>query len=431
MSIAPVILSFSQLSVFTKPKKNYFTGVTPNPKRLLHNCDGSITGGLWAIMGASGGGKTTLLMVLSLRLDTQRMRFEGEVRINGKSYDKALLKAMSGYVMQDDLVYPTLTVLETLLYTAALRLPAGTTKEERYERCMQAMETVGIPHVASVIVGDSRNKGISGGERKRLCVAQELLTRPKLLFLDEPTSGLDSTTALSLITTLKGITERGECTVITTIHQPQTKIFSLFDNLILMKKGEIVYQGACAKSDAYFAFMGYPCHPKMNPADHLLDVVTIGAHDEKPAADVQYIFVPVDLDFGLQASDFSPKAFQPWVWQFLVLCHRNLMDKFRRFDIIAMNIFITCVIAVFISCGGWYQIGNMQESIPKINPVLFFTVIHQGVISSLQGTHAFPLDRALMLRERQSGAYYVSAYFLAKTGIDSAFQLIAPFVFTA
>jgi ATP-binding cassette, subfamily G (WHITE), member 2 len=382
-------------------------------------------------MGASGSGKTTLLSVLSLRLDTHRMKIEGDVRINGKEYSKNLLKSMSGYVMQDDLIHAELTVHETLMYTAALRLPRGTTKADRLSRVDEALKTVGIDYCRDVIVGDTRNKGISGGERKRLCVAMELITRPKLLFLDEPTSGLDSTTALSLMSTLKDLCERGVCTVVCTIHQPQTKIFHLLDNLLLMKKGEIVYQGSCSKADAYFAEAGYPCPDKMNPADHMLDCVTVGTHDEKQEANVLKLAVPINMDFGLDMDDFAMRAVQPWIWQLIVLTHRNMMEKLRRWDIIAMNIFITIIVAVFISNGAWFQIGTLEASWLKRNPIMFFTVIHQGVVSSLQGTYAFPMERAIMLRERAAGAYYVSAYFLAKTGVDSFFQLIAPFVFTA
>ena len=316
-------------------------------------------------------------------------------------------------------------------YTAALRLPRGTNHAERLMRVDETLKTVGIEYCRDVIVGDTRNKGISGGERKRLCVAMELITRPKLLFLDEPTSGLDSTTALSLMNTLKDLCERGMCTVVCTIHQPQTKIFLLIDNLLLMKKGEIIYQGACAKAETYFAEAGYPCPDKMNPADHMLDCVTVGTHDDRDEANVLKLAVPINMEFGIEMDDFTKRAVQPWAWQFIVLTHRNLMEKLRRWDIIAMNIFITMIVAVFISCGAWLKITNFQADIQKRYAIMFFTVIHQGVVSSLQGTYAFPMERAIMLRERAAGAYYVSAYFLAKTGVDSFFQLLAPFIFTA
>lgn len=176
---------------------------------------------------------------------------------------------------------------------------------------------------------------------------------------------------------------------------------------------------------------GYPCPDKMNPADHMLDCVTIGTHDDKAEREILKLAVPLCLDYGCGMDDFATRSVQPWLRQFLVLTHRNLKEKFRRWDIIAMNVLISTIIAVFISCGPWSNIGRYQESIVKRNGIIFFCTIHQGLVPSLQGTYAFPMERALMLRERAAGAYYVSAYFLAKTAIDSIFQLMAPFIFTA
>ncbi|RYH22358.1 ATP-binding cassette domain-containing protein, partial [archaeon] len=161
----------------------------------------------------------------------------GEFRLNGREYSRHVLKAMSAYVMQDDLLHAELTVQETLWYSAALRMPYHTPPTKREERISELLTLLGILHCRDVIIGDSRHKGISGGERKRVSVAIELLNRPKLLFLDEPTTGLDSNTAYSLTKILKQLADIGECTVVCTIHQPMPKIFQLFDNLILMKKG--------------------------------------------------------------------------------------------------------------------------------------------------------------------------------------------------
>ena len=169
----------------------------------------------------------------------------------------------------------------------------------------------------------------------------------------------------------------------------------------------------------------------MNPADHMLECVTIGTHDDIAEREILKMAVPLSLDYGCGMDDFDARRVQPWLWQFLVLVNRNLKEKFRRWDIIAMNVLISTIIAVFISCGAWSNIGTYQDSIVKRNGIFFFCTIHQGVVPSLQGTYAFPMERALMLRERSAGAYYVSAYFLAKTFVDSVFQLMAPFVFTA
>ena len=128
-----------------------------------------------------------------------------------------------------------LTVEETLYYAAELRLPATMSTAEKKERINEVIHKLGLHECRNVIIGDHMTRGISGGQRKRVCVAMEFLTRPRLLFLDEPTSGLDSVTALSLCTLLRDIAHSGQCTVITTIHQPQSKIFAMFDDLIILK----------------------------------------------------------------------------------------------------------------------------------------------------------------------------------------------------
>jgi ATP-binding cassette subfamily G (WHITE) protein 2 len=155
-------------------------------KILLNDISGSITGGFWAIMGASGGGKTTLLSTLSLRLDTNYMDITGEIRLNGREYSRQMLKTMSAYVMQDDLLHAELTVWETLSYAAQLRMGSSTTREQRTQRIEELLGLMGISHIKEVIIGNSRRKGVSGGERKRVSVSVELLNRPQLVFLDEP-----------------------------------------------------------------------------------------------------------------------------------------------------------------------------------------------------------------------------------------------------
>jgi ATP-binding cassette subfamily G (WHITE) protein 2 len=173
---APVVLVWKDLSVLTKTKP---------PKVLLNNISGQITGGFWAIMGSSGGGKTTLLSTISLRLDSSKMETIGTIRLNGNEYSTAVLKAMSAYVLQDDLLHAELTVKETIKYAADLRLSGKMDDKGRKQRQKDVIALMGIEHISDTIIGDTRRKGISGGERKRVCVAIELLTAPKLMFLDE------------------------------------------------------------------------------------------------------------------------------------------------------------------------------------------------------------------------------------------------------
>ncbi|GAX85216.1 hypothetical protein CEUSTIGMA_g12636.t1 [Chlamydomonas eustigma] len=157
---------------------------------------------------------------------------------------------MAGYVMQDDLLNGNFTVYETLKFTADLRLDRKLPASTMLALLNQVLSQMGLLHASNTIVGTPLKKGISGGERKRLCVAIELLMKSQLIFLDEPTSGLDSVNDLSLCTSLRHLSLctslhhlSTSCTIVNTIHQPQAKIFALFDQLILLRSGSMVYMG--------------------------------------------------------------------------------------------------------------------------------------------------------------------------------------------
>ncbi len=367
-------------------------------------------------------------------MDSSKINVAGTLHLNGRPYDKNNLKQMSAYVLQDDLLHAELTVLETVTYAAKLRLAGKVASDdERDDIVEEVIALMGISHVKDVIIGDTRKKGISGGERKRVCVAIELLTRPKLLFLDEPTSGLDSTTALKVIGALKNLTTRGVCTVICTIHQPQRKIFDMFDNLILMKKGRIIYQGSCSKSILFLSSIGLNCPEETNPADFLIEAISSNGDAAADALDDNAKKdVPIDLTLGsnllFESKEFS---FRAWWIEFCTLFTRSGKQYIRRYDIILMNMVTTVIIAIFVSCGIWHQIGTDQKSIATRVPSLFFSCVTQGIVASLQCISSFPSERAIILRERAAGAYHVSAYFLAKSLVDILSVSWGPTIFCA
>jgi ATP-binding cassette subfamily G (WHITE) protein 2 len=305
------------------------------------------------------------------------------------------------------------------------------TDQQRQARIDEVLRLLGISHTRNVIIGNTRRKGISGGERKRVSVAMELLNRPKLIFLDEPTSGLDSSTALSVCEALKNLTIVGECTVVTTIHQPQPKIFALFDNLMLMKQGNLVYQGSARRVDLYLEQLGFPLPADMSMADHLLDVISPhNEFGEVITEEATKHVVPVNLSLGMDKHAFVIIGKRNWFSQFRILAERNFQQYFRNKDIIFMNFAVTILLAVFVGRGLWYQIGTGQDSIPKRVPSLFFTCVTQGIVGSLVSINSFPSERAIMLRERQAGTYQVSSYFLAKTFVDILTQTWPPILFS-
>ncbi|KAK6940008.1 ABC transporter family G domain [Dillenia turbinata] len=248
----------------------------PDTKKfILHGVTGSVhPGEILALMGPSGGGKTTLLNILGGRIKVS----SGTITYNDQPYTKSLTRRI-GFVQQDDIVSPHLTVKETLTYAALLRLPNTLTNEQKKERAMTVICELGLERCQNTLVGGSIVRGISGGERKRVCIGIEILLNPSLLFLDEPTSGLDSTTALRIVQMLHNIADAGK-TVVTTIHQPSSRLFSKFDKLVLLGKGSSLYFGKASEAMLYFSSIG--CSPliAMNPAEFLIDIANGNMNDK-------------------------------------------------------------------------------------------------------------------------------------------------------
>ncbi|KAK1994894.1 ABC transporter [Colletotrichum falcatum] len=244
----------------------------PSSKTLLHHVNASLQPGtLTAIIGGSGSGKTTLLNTMSERMVSARLAQGGSITFNG---DEGIHSARHAYVMQQDVLLPTLTVRETLRYSADLRLPPPTTAEERMRIVEEVILELGLKECADTRIGNSQHRGCSGGEKRRVSIGVQLLANPSVLFLDEPTTGLDATSAFQLVRTLKTLATKGR-TVITTIHQPRSEIWDLFDNLIILTKGSPVYSGPAGECLPWFDRMGFKLPPFVNPAEFLIDIAAI------------------------------------------------------------------------------------------------------------------------------------------------------------
>ncbi|CUS12557.1 unnamed protein product [Tuber aestivum] len=236
--------------------------------KILDNVSADMPAGeLVAIIGGSGGGKTSMLNLMSGRMTGSNLRIAGATTFSSSNPQCA-------YVMQQDVLLPTLTVRETLVYSAELRLPEKFTQEERTKIVEEVILELGLKECADTRIGDNEHKGCSGGEKRRVSIGVQLLSNPSVLFLDEPTTGLDATSAYQVVRTLKNLA-RGGRTVITTIHQPRSEIWGLFDRITLLTKGKPVYSGKRDHALSYFTSLGYPFPEHVNPADFLIDLSAI------------------------------------------------------------------------------------------------------------------------------------------------------------
>ncbi|KAL0937010.1 ABC efflux transporter [Colletotrichum truncatum] len=244
----------------------------PSSKTLLHHVSASLPAGtLTAIIGGSGSGKTTLLNTMSERMISTRLSQGGSITFNGS---EGVHNARHAYVMQQDILLPTLTVRETLQYSADLRLPPPTTAEERKRIVEEVILELGLKECADTRIGNSQHRGCSGGEKRRVSIGVQLLANPSVVFLDEPTTGLDATSAFQLVRTLKKLATKGR-TVITTIHQPRSEIWDLFDNLIILTRGSPVYSGPAKDCVPWFEGMNFKLPPFVNPAEFVIDIAAI------------------------------------------------------------------------------------------------------------------------------------------------------------
>lgn len=240
-------------------------------KTILDGITGEVAAGeLLAVLGPSGSGKSSLLTILAGRLPG---RHGGTMLANGRPASRSISRRI-GFVPQDDVLYPHLTVRETLSYCAMLRLPRseGRERSERVRASVDAViEELGLADCADTAVGGTFVRGVSGGERKRVSIGHEMLLNPSVVVVDEPTSGLDSTAAGRMVETLAGMARKGRA-VVASVHQPSSRAYQMFDALLLLAEGRCLYYGRGSDAVEYFGSMGFSLGMHVNPADFMLDL---------------------------------------------------------------------------------------------------------------------------------------------------------------
>ena len=229
--------------------------------------------------GPSGSGKTSLLNMMARRLQNSvstKYHSKGLMFFNSAIPSETVIRSLCSYVCQDDdALLPYLTVREQLRFAAGLRLPAHLSKSEKQQRAESVLLKMGLRDCADNLIGSDMVKGISGGEKRRVTIAVQILTDPRILFLDEPTSGLDAFTASSIVEVLRGLAQEGR-NIILTVHQSRSDLFQYFNNVLLLARGgSPVYAGKGSSMLSHFASLGFDCPTTTNPADFALDLITV------------------------------------------------------------------------------------------------------------------------------------------------------------
>ncbi|KAI4595189.1 hypothetical protein KJ359_007165 [Pestalotiopsis sp. 9143b] len=269
-------------------------GSLPGKKRtqkvILNPVNATFQAGrLNIVMGPSGSGKTSLLNTMAMRLKGSigtRYLPSGKLTFNGAVPSDSVIRSVVSYVSQDDdALLPSLTVRETLRFAAGLRLPSWMSKQQKYDRAEEVLLKMGLKDCANNLIGSDLIKGISGGEKRRVSIAVQILTDPRVLLLDEPTSGLDAFTANNILEVLHGLANEGR-TLILTIHQARSDLFKHFGNVLLLARGgSPAFSGPAKDMLGYFGSLGHQCPTHTNPADYALDLITIDLQEEKREAD--------------------------------------------------------------------------------------------------------------------------------------------------
>ncbi|CAD5222921.1 unnamed protein product [Bursaphelenchus okinawaensis] len=327
----PVRLSWKNICV-THRKSN---------RTILRDvCGFAEPGELVALMGASGAGKTTLLNTLLCR-NLKGLDISGKILVdNHQLYDR--ITRVSGYVQQEELFCTRLTVEEHLRIQATLRLPNLTTSK-RQSRIDELLRLLGLMKCRNSKIGISGiDKGISGGEAKRLMFASELLNNPPLMFCDEPTTGLDSAMAESVVMCMKELAKH-QHTIICTIHQPSTSVFKTFDKVIFLANGRVAYYGSPDTCVAAFSELGYPCPKSYNPADLIIEKLAVEPGNEEEcknrirkicdafeSSEAGQNFLSQSKEVSEETTITYNRKTAPMYMQFLALLKRCYIDTWRN-----------------------------------------------------------------------------------------------------
>ncbi|KAK1259793.1 putative pleiotropic drug resistance protein 7 [Acorus gramineus] len=420
------------------PQEMKERGATEDKLLLLKGVSGAFRPGvLTALMGVSGAGKTTLMDVLAGRKTGGYI--EGNISISGYPKKQETFARIAGYCEQNDIHSPHVTVYESLLYSAWLRLPSEVNAETRKMFIEEVMELVELKSLRGVIVGLPGVTGLSTEQRKRLTIAVELVANPSIIFMDEPTSGLDARAAAIVMRTVRNTVDTGR-TVVCTIHQPSIDIFEAFDELFLMKRGgEEIYVGPLGRQSCHLIeyFEGVDGVRKIkdgyNPATWMLEVTTM-AQEELLRVDFTQYYKDSSLyqrnkalikenstpPPGTHDLHFPTKFSQPFLTQCMACLWKQHKSYWRNPSYTATRIFFTTVIALIFGTIFWRLGSKTTKRQDLFNAMgsMYAACLFIGIQNGQTVQPIVDVERTVFYREKAAGMYSALPYAFAQVLIE-------------
>ncbi|BBN01006.1 hypothetical protein Mp_2g03890 [Marchantia polymorpha subsp. ruderalis] len=452
-----MIIPFKPLSL-TFRNVNYYVDMPPHLKEggtgelrlhLLKKVSGGFRPGvLTALVGVSGAGKTTLMDVLAGRKTGGYI--DGDIRVSGFTKRQDTFARISGYVEQNDIHSPQVTVYESLIYSSWLRLPDSVQESTRLEFVQEVMDLVELASLKGALVGLPGSTGLSTEQRKRLTIAVELVANPSIIFMDEPTSGLDARAAAIVMRTVRNTVDTGR-TVVCTIHQPSIDIFEAFDELLLMKRGgQVIYSGPLGTNSEllikYFQAVDgvTPINDGYNPATWMLEI-TSPANELRIGKDFAKIYAEseryrsndaVILECNIRPSDAKdlefPTQYSRDVFTQVKAClWKQHLTYWRSPYYNAVRFFFTITVALIFG-SIFYGIGakrTSQTAIFNVMGALYAAVLFMGVNNAASVQPIVSVERTVFYRERAAGMYGPLPYALAQAGIEIPYIFVQTLIY--
>ncbi|XP_062852056.1 ATP-binding cassette sub-family G member 5 isoform X2 [Trichomycterus rosablanca] len=407
------------------------------------------SGQIMGILGNSGSGKTTLLDAIAGRIGNSGT-LVGEVFMNGRKLRQAQFQHCFSYVLQSDNLLSYLTVEETLMFTAQLALRQHSTGAIR-RKVAAVMAELSLSHVAHTVIGGRIFPGISGGERRRVSIASQLLQDPKVILLDEPTTGLDSMTANQIVVLLAELAKRDRIVVVT-IHQPRSELFRVFSRIAIMSCGELVFCGEPGEMVEFFSSCGYECPEYCNPFDIYVDLTSVDTRSSEREAvtyrrmhDITSAFqnseIYQKITFRIRQScnrlnkpmiPFKSKESPNCMSKLGVLVRRTVRNLSRDRMGVIMRLSQNLIYGLFVA----FFVMKLDMDVTKGAVQDRIGIIYQCMGASpytgmLNAVALFPALRAIADQESKDGLYQKWQMFLAYIIHILPFSIISVFIFTS